>query len=156
MLGQVLIRAFKREPSLCSFTPDRLLEEGYEMKPEGKHCTTGKPRLSLQLRPPQGVNYTETDRHFRKPFSVCHKNKHSLTRLALDPSLCTDVRQERASQEAAMGKDPAAAQRGSLTTGAVSPPESNSPSHSLFPGELYSMVISARLQDTLLLCFSSL
>lgn len=86
LLGQVLIRAFQREPSLRSFTPDRLLEEGYEMKPEGKHCTTGKPRLSRQLRPPQGVNYTETDRHFRKRFSVCHKNKHSLTSLALIPA----------------------------------------------------------------------
>lgn len=94
-----------------SFTPDRLLESGYEMKPEGKHCTTGKPRLSRQLRPPQGVNYTETDRHFRKPFSACHKNKHSLTSLALDRSRCADVQQERTSQEAAMGNASAAAQR---------------------------------------------
>lgn len=56
--GQALIRAFQREPSLLSFIPDRLLEEGYEMKPEGKYCTSGRPWLSWQLRPPQGVNYT--------------------------------------------------------------------------------------------------
>lgn len=119
LLGQVLIRAFQREPS--SLTPDRLLEEGYEMKPEGKYCTTGKPRLSWQLRPPQGVNYTQTDRHFRKRFSVCHKNKHSLASPALEPSLCADVQPERASQEAEMGSVSAAAQRGNLTTRAEFP-----------------------------------
>lgn len=68
MPGQALIRAFQREPTLLSFIPDILLEEGYKMKPEGKYCTTGRPRLSRQLRPPQGVNYTQTARHFRKRF----------------------------------------------------------------------------------------
>lgn len=125
------------------------------MKPEEKHCTTGKLQLSWQLRPPQGVNYTETDRHFRKHFSVCHKNKHSLAGLALDPSLCADVLQECASPEAAMGNVSAAAKRGNLTTEDVPPPEPNSLSHSRFPGGLYYVVISALLQDTLLLCFSS-
>lgn len=111
LLGQVLIRAFEREPSLRSFTPDRLLEEGDEMKPEGKHCATGKPRLSRQLRPPQGVNYTETDRHFRKPFWACPKNKHSLTRLALMPASAW-MRAGNAPPEPAPGRAPAAAPRG--------------------------------------------
>lgn len=61
LVGQVLLRAFQRETSLLSFIPDRLLEKGYEMKPEGKYCTTGRPWLSWQLRPLQGVNYTQKE-----------------------------------------------------------------------------------------------
>lgn len=76
--GRALIRAFQTEPSLLSFTPDRPLGEGYEMEPERKYRTTGRPWLSRQLRPPQGVNYTQ-----RQPgvsenvFWMCHKNEHS-------------------------------------------------------------------------------
>jgi len=106
--GQALIRAFQRKPSLLSLIPDRPLEEGYETKLEGKCCTTGRPRLSQQLRPPQGVNYTQ-----RQPgilenvFRVCHKKEHSLASLAPDPwqLISSD------SQEGAMANVSSAAQR---------------------------------------------
>lgn len=55
------IRAFQREPHLLSYRADRLLEGGYEMKLKGKYCTTGRLRLSWQLKPTQGVNYTEPE-----------------------------------------------------------------------------------------------
>lgn len=156
--GQALIRAFQREPSLLSFIQDGLLEEGYEMKPEGKYCTTGTPWLSRQLRTPQGVNYTQ-----RQPgilenvFWACHKNEHSLASLAPDPQqpICSDP-QERTSQEAATVNVSSAAQRVDLAIGAVSLPESDSLCCAPFPGGLYnSVVLSPLLQDTLLRCFSS-
>lgn len=59
--GQALLRVFQRETSLLSFIPDKLLEKGYETKPEGKYCTIGRPQLSWQLSPLQGVNYTERE-----------------------------------------------------------------------------------------------
>lgn len=88
--GRALIRAFQTEPSLLFFRPDRPLGEGYEMEPEGKSCTTGRPRLSRQLRPPQEVNYSR-----RQPgvledvFWMRHRNEHSLPSRALDPQQIT-------------------------------------------------------------------
>lgn len=116
--GQALIRAFQREPSLLSLIPDRLLVEGYEMKLEGKYCTTGRPWLSWQLRPPQGVNYTQRQPGIlENAFWACPKKAQRSPAAHLLRSLGT--RLPRGSD----GQCSSAAQRADLAPGAVCLPE---------------------------------
>lgn len=145
------IRAFQREPRLLSFRADRLLEGGYEMKLKGNYCTTGRLWLSWQLKPTQGVNYTEPEPGILyNVFWDCHKNAHTSASPALNlqQRVCSDPR-ELNFQDIAMVNISLAAQKIHLAIEVVSPPLPGSLSHTAFPVWLYKNVVpSLLLQET--------